>query len=48
MVEQGVSKELIAKQVEHTDTTMMERVYAQFTNNMDKALKEAILKSTII
>lgn len=42
-VEVGIPKELIAKQVGHTDTKMIENVYAHFTKNMEEQQKNAIL-----
>ncbi|HFI0682480.1 TPA: tyrosine-type recombinase/integrase [Streptococcus suis] len=42
-VEAGIPKELIAKQVGHADTNMIEKVYAHFTKNMEDQQKNAIL-----
>lgn len=42
MVEQGTELALIAKHVGHADTNMIEKVYAHFTEKMDKDLQNAI------
>lgn len=48
MVEAGVDKNLIAKQVGHSSTKMIDRVYSHFTDEMDKRLKAEIMKHKII
>ena len=47
-VESGIDKDLIAKQVGHVDTKMMDRIYAHFTNKMKDKQKEAMLDFKII
>lgn len=47
-VQNGMSKDLIAKQVGHTDTQMIDRVYAHFTKDMQSQQKEAMLDFKII
>lgn len=47
-VENGISKDIIAKQVGHTDTKMIDKVYAHFTDKMAQKQKEAILDFKII
>lgn len=43
-VEAGISKDLIARQVGHADTMMIDKIYAHFTKNMEAQQKEAISK----
>lgn len=40
MVEQGVNTRIIAEQVGHADTTMIDRVYSHFTQTMKQQQKE--------
>lgn len=47
MVEQGVELSLIAKHVGHSNTNMIQKVYAHFTNKMNEDLKSAINDFTI-
>ena len=47
-VENVISKELIAKQVGHADTTMIDRVYAHFTNKIAEQKKKAMLDFKVI
>ncbi|API89004.1 hypothetical protein BKP56_06935 [Marinilactibacillus sp. 15R] len=47
-VEKGISKDLIAKQVGHSDTKMIEVIYSHFTKGMQKQQKEAMLDFKII
>lgn len=47
-VEKGISKDLIAKQVGHSDTKMIEEIYSHFTKGMQKQQKEAMLDFKII
>lgn len=47
-VESGISKDIIAKQVGHVDTKMIDQVYAHFTEKMAEKQKEAILDFKII
>lgn len=47
-VESGISKDIIAKQVGHVNTNMIDRVYAHFTDKMAEKQKEAILDFKII
>jgi len=42
MIEQGVELSLIAKHVGHSNTDMIQKVYAHFTNKMDDDLKSAV------
>lgn len=42
LIEQGVELALIAKHVGHSNTNMIQRIYAHFTNKMDSNLKDAI------
>ncbi|XJS11762.1 tyrosine-type recombinase/integrase [Aerococcaceae bacterium WGS1372] len=47
-VQNGMSKELIAQQVGHTDTSMIDKIYFHFTETMRKQQKEAMLDFKII
>lgn len=47
MIEQGVELSLIAKHVGHSNTNMIQRVYAHFTNKMNEDLKDAVEKFNI-
>ncbi|MBR7928421.1 site-specific integrase [Aerococcaceae bacterium zg-ZUI334] len=47
-VEAGISKDLIAKQVGHVDTEMIDKVYLHFTNQMAEQQKKAMLDLKII
>lgn len=47
-VEAGMSKDLIAKQVGHVDTEMIEKVYLHFTQEMAEQQKKAMLDLKII
>lgn len=47
-LENGMDKNLIAKQVGHNDTTMIDQVYAHFSETMSKQQKEAMLKFEIV
>ena len=47
MVEQGIELSLIAKHVGHSNTNMIQKVYAHFTNKMNEDLKSAIDDFTI-
>lgn len=47
-VQNGINKELIAKQVGHTDTNMIDRVYAHFTEGMKEQQREAMINFKII
>lgn len=47
-VEQGINKDIIARQVGHADTKMIDKVYAHFTEQMEAEQKEAILNFKII
>lgn len=47
-VESGVSKDIIARQVGHSDTKMIDKVYAHFTKEMEEKQKEAMLDFKII
>lgn len=40
MIEQGVNPRIIAEQVGHTDTTMIDRIYSHFTQTMKQQQKE--------
>lgn len=40
MVEQGVNTRIIAEQVGHADTTMIDKIYSHFTQTMKKQQKE--------
>jgi integrase len=41
-VQNGMDKELIARQVGHSDTAMIDKVYKHFTNDMEKKQKKAM------
>lgn len=47
-IENKIDRDLIARQVGHADTTMIERVYSHFTKEMEKQQKEAMLEFKII
>ena len=47
-VEKGISRELIAEQVGHTDISMINKVYAHFTKTMQSKQKEAMSDFKII
>lgn len=47
-IESGMNKDLIARQVGHADTTMIDRVYAHFTETMEKQQKEAMQQFKIV
>lgn len=47
MIEQGVELSLIAKHVGHSNTNMIQKVYAHFTQKMNEDLKEAVEKFNI-
>lgn len=42
MIEQGVELSLIAKHVGHSNTNMIQKVYAHFTKKMNEDLKDAV------
>lgn len=47
-VQNNISKDLIAQQVGHSDTNMIDKVYAHFTKEMEEQQKEAMLDFKII
>ena len=47
MVEQGTSKELIAKHCGHVDTQMIDTFYSHFTKKMEEDLKDAVNSLTL-
>lgn len=47
-IQNKMDRDLIARQVGHADTTMIERVYSHFTKEMEKQQKEAMLEFKII
>lgn len=40
MVEQGVNTRIIAEQVGHADTNMIDKIYSHFTQTMKQQQKE--------
>ena len=47
-IERGISRELIAEQVGHTDIDMINKVYAHFTKNMQAQQKKAMSDFKIV
>ena len=47
-VQDKIDKDLIARQVGHSDTNMIDKVYSHFTNEMENQQKEAMLDFKII
>ena len=47
-IENKMDRDLIARQVGHADTNMIEKVYSHFTQSMEKQQKEAMLDFKII
>lgn len=47
-VEQGVDRNLIARQVGHADTQMIDKVYAHFSQTMEEKQKEAMTNLKIV
>lgn len=48
MVEQGVNTRIIAEQVGHADTTMIDRIYSHFTQTMKQQQKEMQKKFKVL
>lgn len=48
MVQEGVDRQLIARQVGHSSLEMIDRVYAHFTEQMERNQKEMQLKHSVI
>lgn len=47
-IERGMNKELIARQVGHADTHMIDKIYKHFSKGMEEQQKEAMLDFKII